>query len=61
MKKIIRVTVVAEIEVDTDMFADDITDEGIKNIEGENWPEWITDILCDIKSEKIEIFDPEDR
>ena len=55
-KKIIRVSVVAEVVVDTDWYVDEITDEGIKNIEGATWQEWIGD---HIKSEKIEIFDPE--
>jgi hypothetical protein len=55
-KKILRVTVVAEYEIDTDWYAADLNEEGIKNIEGENWYEWILD---NIKSEKIELLDPE--
>jgi hypothetical protein len=39
-KKILRVEVIAEMEVDTDWY-DGLTDEGIINVEGNNWIEWI--------------------
>jgi hypothetical protein len=61
-KKIVRVTIVAEIEVDLDSYPEgQRSDEDIKFLELNNWPEWICDILCDIKSEKCEVFDPQHR
>lgn len=53
-KKILKVTIVAETEIETDMYAG-LTDEGIKNIEGANWLDWILD---NVISEKIELLDP---
>jgi len=52
-KKIIRVIIVAEQEIDTNWY-DGLTDEDIKNTEGEMWPEWAPN---HVKSEKIELLD----
>jgi hypothetical protein len=48
-KKILRVEVIAEMEVDTDWY-DGLNEEGIINVEGNNWIEWIGDNYI---SEKI--------
>lgn len=53
-KKILTVTIVAEVEIDTDWYNSEISDEGIKNIEGGSWLDWIGD---HVKSEKIELRD----
>ena len=61
-KKIVRVTVVAEVEVDTDSYPEgQRSDEDIRALELSNWPEWICDIICEIKSEKCEILEPDNR
>lgn len=61
-KKIVRLTVVVETEVDIDNYPEgQRSDEDIKTLELNNWPEWILDITSEIKSEKCEVFDPEDR
>jgi hypothetical protein len=56
-KKIVTVKIVSEIEVDSDWYdtdEEDITDEGIKHIESDNWIEWIgTHVI----SEEISIRD----
>jgi len=55
MKKLIRVTVVAECEIDDACYdKENITDEEIIKIESGFWPEWILD---NIKSEKVEVKD----
>ena len=54
-KKILRIEIVAEMEVDTDWYGD-LDDEGIKNFEGSNWIEWIGDNYI---SEKITLGDVE--
>jgi hypothetical protein len=63
-KKIVTVKIVAEIEVDSDWYDDSLTDEGIKNIEGNNWIEWIGDHVpyhhIQTISEDISIRDVED-
>jgi hypothetical protein len=56
-KKILTVKIVAEMEVDTLWYDDSLTDEGIKNIEGNNWIEWIGDHVI---SEDISIRDVKD-
>ena len=57
-KKIVRVEVIAEMEVDTDWYPDwcdeGITNKDIKKIESESWLEWIGDNLI---SEKISVRD----
>jgi hypothetical protein len=41
MKKKLTITLVAEIEIDTDWY-EDKTDKGIIETEKNNWAEWIT-------------------
>jgi hypothetical protein len=52
-KKIVRVEVVAEQEVDTEWYEDN-TDDGIIEAEAENWQEWIVD---NVVSEEVTIRD----
>ena len=56
-KKIVRVEVIAEMEVDTDWYGNGktVTDNEIKKAEGDNWIEWIGDNF--IISEKISVRD----
>ena len=55
MKKLIRVTIVAECEIDDSNYnKENITNDEIKKIEGEFWPEWILDKII---SENIEVKD----
>ena len=55
MKKIVRVEVTAELEVDTSWYTEDgsdASDEEIIEAEKENWQEWIHDSII---NEKISI------
>jgi len=53
-KKIIRAEIIAEIEVDTEWYGPDISDETILTLEKNNWQEWIVDRVV---SEKLTIKD----
>lgn len=57
MKKKLRLTVVAELEIDTEWYGEpgDI-DEHIIAVEFDNWAEWITG---HVTSEDIEITSPD--
>jgi len=56
MKKIVRVEVAAEIEIDTEWYGTgtDRSDETILELEKNNWQEWIVDHVV---SEKLSIRD----
>ena len=56
MKKIIRLELIVETEVDSDWYEDSLDDEGILSIETENYPEWIFD-NSDFIDEKLTIRD----
>jgi hypothetical protein len=59
MKRKVRVTVVSEVEVDSEWYEEDedATDAEILAAEEVNWQEWVLD---NVVSEEIEVLDPED-
>lgn len=61
MKKILKLEIIAEIEIDTDYYPNDIDDQGIINIEKEHWHEWILDENVNMIKEFLSIKDKKER
>ena len=58
MKKIVRVEIVAELEIDTDWYPKGYTDEQILDDEKHNWHEWVHENYI---SDEFSIRDKKDK